>query len=281
MPKDLTGKVVAITGGSRGIGLATAEAFLAAGAKVAIGARDLGHARTAATRIGATAHELDVTVPAGVQAFFKAVEAEHGDIDIFVNNAGEMLVGRFEHETDDATLHQIGVNLLGTLNGMKTALPAMRRRGHGHVINMVSAVGMIGLPGCATYSAAKHGVVGLSEGVRAELRGSGVALSIVLPIPAGTELTSGVGKGRFVPLLTPADIARKVVSTARHPRRYNVYVPGWTNPVTRSLFLLPQSWRDAMGRFLKADQLLHTTDATARRDYEKRILTPTGNGADA
>ncbi|MBQ0826562.1 SDR family oxidoreductase [Streptomyces tagetis] len=281
MSTKLTGKVVAIAGGSRGIGLATAERFRAAGAKVAIGARNLDHARSAAGRIGATAHRLDVTDPVSVQAFVKAVEAEHGDLDILVNNAGEMLVGRFEHESDDATAHQINVNLLGTLNGMKAVLPSMRARGHGHVINMVSAVGMIGLPGCATYSAAKHGVVGLSEGVRAELRGSGVRLSIVLPIPARTELTSGVGKGRFVPLLTADDIARKVVATARHPRRYNVYVPGWTNPVTRSLFLLPQSWRDAMGRFLKADQLLRTTDAAARRRYEERVLTSSGNGAGA
>ncbi|MEU0353064.1 SDR family oxidoreductase [Streptomyces sp. NPDC006237] len=281
MATNLNGKVVAITGGSRGIGLATAEAFRAQGAKVAIGARNVDHAHTVASRIGASAYELDVTDPASVRMFFKAVEADLGEIDIFVSNAGEMIVSRFEEETDEATAHQIGVNLLGTLNGMKTALPAMRRRGHGHVINMVSAVGMIGLPGCATYSAAKHGVVGLSEGVRAELRGSGVNLSIILPIPAQTELTSGVGKGRFVPLLTPADIAKKVISTARHPRRYNVYVPGWTNPVTRSLFLLPQSWRDAMGRFLKADQLLRTTDTTARRDYEERILAPTGNGAGA
>ncbi len=279
MSKNLDGKVVAITGGSRGIGLATAEAFVAAGATVAIGARNLDHARAAATRIGATAHPLDVTDPASVREFWKVVEAEHAEIDILVNNAGEMLVGRFDREGEEATRHQLGVNLLGSLNGMKAAVGPMRARGRGHIINMVSAVGLVGLPGCATYSAAKHGVVGLSEAVRAELHGSGVDLSIILPIPARTELTTGVGKGRFVPLLTPDDIARSVVGVARRPR-YHVFVPGWTNPVTRSLFLLPQSWRDAIGRLLKADQLLRTTDADARRDYEERVTAPITNGVD-
>ncbi|MFE2415836.1 SDR family oxidoreductase [Streptomyces hokutonensis] len=270
MSRKLTNQVVAITGGSRGIGRATAEAFVKQGAKVAIGARNHDFAATVADQIGAHAYPLDVTDPASVKQFWKTVEADLGPIDIFVNNAGEMLVSRFENESDEATLHQINVNLLGTINGMKSALGPMRERGHGHIINMVSAVGMIGLPGCATYSAAKHAVVGLSEGVRAELRGSGVDLSIILPIPAQTELTSGVSKGRFVPLLTPQDIAAAVLRTARRPR-YNVYVPGWTNPVTRSLFLLPQPWRDAMGRLLKADQLLRTTDYQARIGYEARL----------
>ncbi|MFE9022692.1 SDR family oxidoreductase [Streptomyces sp. NPDC007808] len=270
MPRDINDKVVAIAGASRGIGLATAELFARQGARVAIGARDLDHAEKAAAGIGARAHRLDVTDPASVQGFWDAVEAESGEIDVLVNNAGEMLVGRFEDESPEDTMHQLGVNLLGTMNGMKTAIPPMRARGRGHIINMVSAVGMVGLPGCATYSAAKHAVTGLSEAVRGELRGSGVDLSVILPIPAGTDLTSGVGKGRFVPLLTPQQIAQAVVRTARRPV-YNRYVPGWTNPVTRSLFLLPQPWRDTVGRLLKADQLLRTTDQSARSRYETRI----------
>ncbi|MFE7779012.1 SDR family oxidoreductase [Streptomyces sp. NPDC057445] len=279
MPEAIRNKVVAITGGSRGIGRATAEAFVREGATVVIGARDHDYAACVATGIGARAYPLDVTDPASTRQFCDRVEAEAGAMDIFVNNAGEMIVGSFEEEADDDTAHQVGVNLLGTVNGMKAALGPMRARGRGHIINMVSAVGMVGLPGCATYSAAKHGVVGLSEAVRGELRGSGVDLSVVLPVPARTELTSGVGKGRFVPLLTPQDIAEAVLRTARRPR-YNVFVPAWTNPVTRSLFLLPQPWRDAMGRLLKADQLLRTTDFRARTAYEARLKVSTAEGSD-
>lgn len=270
--RTLTDRVVAIAGGSRGIGRTTAEAFVAAGAKVAIGARDLAATAAAAEAVGATAHQLDVTDRRSVEAFYAAVEADLGPIDVFVNNAGLMLVGPFDRESDDATASQLGTNLLGVVNGMKTAIPPMRTRGRGHIINLASAVGMVGLPGCATYSAAKHAVVGLSEAVRAELRGSGVDLSVILPIPAGTDLTAGVGKGRLVPLLKATDIADAVVRTARRPR-YDVYVPRWTSPVTRSLFLLPQPLRDATGRLLKADQLLRTTDYTARAAYEHRAAT--------
>ncbi|MFI6762868.1 SDR family oxidoreductase [Micromonospora sp. NPDC050417] len=272
--RTLSGKVVAITGGSLGIGRATAEAFIAAGAQVAIGARNLDRATTAAREIGALAFPLDVTDSGSVEKFCRQVEEDLGPIDVFVNNAGVMLVGRFEQESDEASAQQLNVNLLGTLNGMKVVAPRMRARGRGHIINMVSAVGVVGLPGCATYSAAKHGVVGLSEAVRGELRGAKVDLSIVLPIPARTELTSGVGKGRFVPYLKPTDIADAVVRTARRPR-YHVYVPGWTNPVTRALGLLPQSWRDGAGRLLKADQLLKTTDTAARIRYEERARATT------
>lgn len=272
--RSLRGKIVAITGGSLGIGRATAEAFIAAGAQVAIGARDLDRAASTARAIGAAAYPLDVTDSSSVEKFYRTVEKELGPIDVFVNNAGVMLVGRFEHEHDDATAQQLNVNLLGTINGVKAAVPRMHDRGRGHIINMVSAVGMVGLPGCATYSAAKHGVVGLSEAVRGELRGSKIHVSIVLPIPARTELTSGVGKGRFVPYLHSTDIANAVVRTARRPR-YHVYVPGWTNPVTRVLGLLPQSWRDAAGRLLKADQLLKTTDTEARVRYEQRAQATT------
>jgi short-subunit dehydrogenase len=267
--RNLSGAVVAITGGSLGIGRATAAAFVAAGAQVAIGARNLERATEAAREIGAMAYPLDVTDSSSVEKFYQQVEDSLGSIDVFVNNAGVMLVGRFEEESDSATAQQLNVNLLGVINGMKAAAPRMRARGRGHIINMVSAVGMVGLPGCATYSAAKHGVVGLSEAVRGELRGSGVDLSIVLPIPAQTELTSGVGKGRFVPLLSDADIANAVLRTAARPR-YHVYVPGWTNLVTRILGLLPQGGRDFAGRLLKADQLLKTTDLAARVRYEER-----------
>jgi short-subunit dehydrogenase len=270
MARNLAGKVVAITGGSRGIGRATAEAFIEAGAAVAFGARDYEYAARVAGEIGARAYPLDVTDLGSATQFVKSVEAALGPIDVFVNNAGEMIVSRFEDETDDATAHQLQVNLVGTMNGMKAVLGPMRERGHGHIINMASAVGMVGLPGCATYSAAKHGVVGLSEAVRAELRHSGVDLSIILPLPAGTDLTSGVGRGRFVPLLSAGDIANAVLRAARRPR-YDIYVPGWTGPATRCLYLLPQQARDALGRLFKADQLLRTTDFQARTGYEARL----------
>lgn len=275
--RDLQDKVVVITGGSRGMGRATAERFAAAGARVAIGARDGAAAAAVAAEIGGgtQAFAVDVVDRASVEAFVTAVTTALGPIDVFVNNAGVMLVGPFEDESDDNTQHQIDVNLLGVINGMKAAISHMEANGGGHVINTVSAVGVLGLPGCATYSAAKHGVVGLCEAVRNELRGRPIDLSIVLPIPARTELTSGVGKGRFVRWLEPTEIADAIVKTARRPR-YQVYVPRWTNPVNRLLYLVPQPMRDASGRLFKADQLLKTTDFRARTGYETAAVGTDG-----
>lgn len=270
--RSLQDAVIAITGGSRGIGLATAEAFRREGATVAIGARDGERAAAAAAGIGAAAYPLDVTDRASFQTFWTNVEADLGPIDVLVNNAGVMLVGAFDTETDEASREQLDVNLLGTLNGMKVALPPMRARGKGHIINMVSAVGVVGLPGCATYSAAKHGVVGLSEAVRGEIRRDDVDLTIVLPLPARSELTAGLGDARFVSWLQPSDIAAAVVGAAKKPR-YQVFVPRWTNPVNRFLGVLPQGLREWTGSLFKADQLLATTDTSARRDYEARAVT--------
>lgn len=272
--RDLQGKVVAITGGSRGLGRAIAEQFAQRGAHVAIGARDVAAASVAAAEIGngAQAFAVDVADRESVARFVTAVGEALGPIDVFVNNAGVMLVGAFEDESDDRTQHQIDVNLVGVINGMKAAIGHMEQHDGGHIINTVSAVGVVGLPGCATYSAAKHGVVGLCEAVRNELRGRPIDLTIVLPIPARTELTAGVGKGRFVRWLEPDDIAKAIVRAARRPR-YQVYVPRWTNPVNRLLSVIPQSARDASGRLFKADQLLESTDFAARSGYERSATT--------
>jgi short-subunit dehydrogenase len=104
-----------------------------------------------------------------------------------VNNAGIQHVGLFADETDASTDIQIAVNLSGVLSGTKLALARMRRRGRGHIVNVASIGGKIASPGGATYSATKHAVVGLSESLRGELRGSGIAVSIVMPAIIATE----------------------------------------------------------------------------------------------
>jgi short-subunit dehydrogenase len=270
--RDLDGRVVAITGGSRGVGRAIADAMLAQGARVAIGARDIDAARQAATELGrgAVAFPLDVADRRSMTAFVDEVEATLGPIEVLVNNAGIMHVAEFLQEDDDAAARQIDVNLRGVIHGMKAVLPRMQSRRSGHVINVASAVAKIGVPGVATYSAAKHGVLGLSEAVRGELRGQNVDISVVMAIPAKTELTAGLPDARFVRWLKAEDIAAAVVSVARRPR-FDVYVPRWVDPVNRVLAVVPRAVREASGRLLKADQLLRSTDFAARGDYEARV----------
>ena len=120
-------------------------------------------------------------------------------------------MGLFADETDASTDIQVAVNLGGVLNGTKLALARMRPRGRGHIVNVAWIGGKIASPGGATYSATKHAVVGLSESLRGELRGSGVAVSIVMPAIIATEMADGLGSARGVRPVEPAVVGEAIV----------------------------------------------------------------------
>src|SRR3954453_23313697 len=156
MPKQhriLTGQVAAITGAARGIGRATAEAFLREGMKVAIGDLDLATARKTADELGhgTVAFALDVTRRDSVKAFLDGAEAQLGAIDVLVNNAGIMQVGHTLWEEDDATPQRmIDINIHGVMHGVKEIVPRFLARGRGHVVNIASTAGNGGFPGGGT-----------------------------------------------------------------------------------------------------------------------------------
>src|SRR5262245_52918024 len=166
--RSLSGKVVAITGGARGIGKATAAALVRKGCRVAIGDLDLDLAERTATELGGgtVALALDVTDRASFAAFLDAAERELGPVDVVVNNAGIMPVAPLVEEPDDSIRRQIDINLYGVIVGTQLAIERLRPRGSGHIVNIASQAGKGGVPGIATYSATKHAVVGLSEAVR-------------------------------------------------------------------------------------------------------------------
>src|SRR5947209_14798232 len=170
-PRILAGKTAAITGGARGIGRATAEAFLRKGMKVAIGDVDFDSARRTADELGASAVALplDVTDRASFAAFLDGAEQQLGPLDVLVNNAGIMQIGRFIDEDDLTARRMIDINLHGVILGTKLALDRMLPRGRGHIVNVASQAGKFGTQGGATYSATKHAVVGLTEADRREL----------------------------------------------------------------------------------------------------------------
>src|SRR5256885_3299169 len=214
MARSLAGKVVVITGGGRGIGAATATALARLGARVAIGDLDLDVAKKTAENLDdAVALPLDVTDLDGFSAFLDEVENTLGPIDVLINNAGIMPVGRLSEETDRTTRHQLAINLHAVIHGTREAVRRMTPRRTGHIVNVASAAGKAGFPGVATYCATKHGVVGLSEAVRMELRGTGVELSVVMPAIVRTELTTGVEDARFVKSITPEDVAEALAKT--------------------------------------------------------------------
>ena len=270
---DLRGKVVAITGGARGIGLATASAFAQRGALVAIGDLDAAGARAAAERIGrgATGVALDVTDRPSFESFLSEVQHRLGPLDVMVNNAGIQHVGRFADETDASTDIQIAVNLGGVLTGTKLGLARMRPRGRGHVVNVASIGGKMASPGGATYSATKHAVVGLGESLRGELRGSGIAVSIVMPAIIATEMADGLGSARGVRPVEPIVVGRAIVRTVLRGRGADVYVPGYTGAINTAMSVMPRSWRDAIQHLMRADTVLTDVDQSARAGYNTRV----------
>ena len=270
-PRSLHGKVVAITGGARGIGKATAKALAREGARVAIGDLDAGLAQQAAEELGTEAIglELDVTERESFANFLDQVEERLGPIDVLVNNAGIMPLSRFVDEDDATARRMIDINLHGVLFGMKEALPRMERRGSGHVVNIASQAGKGGFPGGATYSATKHAVVGVSEAVRAELRDTGIEISVVMPAVVNTELGSGLPENRAAPKLEPEDVADEIVKALQVPK-FDVWVPRNTVAIYKVLQLLPRGARESVARFLKADKVLAEPDQAARASYEAR-----------
>ena len=276
--RSLVGKVVVITGGARGIGAATAKALAGLGASVAIGDLDLDLAKGTAEEVDGLALPLDVTDRGGFTRFLDEVEGQLGPIDVLVNNAGIMALGAFEDEDDRTTGRQLAVNLHAVIHGTRKAVRRMRPRGTGHIVNVASAAGKAGFPGGATYCATKHGVVGLSEAVRNELRGSGVEISVVMPAVVRTELAAGLVESRFVKPVEASDVADAIVQTLQRPR-FDVFVPRSLDATFRFTRLLPRVAAEWVARTFKGDQVLFGASPEARREYEARAAA-SAPGAD-
>jgi NAD(P)-dependent dehydrogenase (short-subunit alcohol dehydrogenase family) len=276
--RQLSGKVVAITGAARGIGKATAKALVNKGCRVAIGDLDLDLAEKNAAELGAgtVALQLDVTDRSSFERFLDEAERQLGPVDAVVNNAGIMPVTPFEEEGEDSIRRQIEINFIGVATGTQLAIRRLRPRGSGYIVNIASQAGKAGVPGIATYSGTKHAVVGLSEAVRTELRGSGIEVLCVMPTVVNTELTSGVGQ-KWVKPVEAADVANEIVEAMEVPR-FDVFVPRANGILYKVLGPLPRAWREALGRAMGVDKLMIEVDHGARRAYEERAAASKGAG---
>lgn len=272
MAKTLHGKVIVITGGAQGIGATTASALVREGARVAIGDLDEVRAEKTAGELGGDtiALPLDVTDTRGFSAFLDEVERRLGPIDVLINNAGVMLLAPLDHEDDAATVRQVEINLHAVIHGTREAMKRMRPRASGHIVNVASMAGKAGFPGAATYCATKHAVVGLSEAVRQELRGSGVDISCVMPAVVRTDLAGGLPETRLFKSLRAEDVATAIVAALKEPR-FDVFVPKTLDVTGRVSRLVPRALAEWFMRAIGADKVFMQAHSGARAEYEAKV----------
>jgi 3-oxoacyl-[acyl-carrier protein] reductase len=219
----LAGKNALVTGGTRGIGLAVAEALLAAGANVAICGRTEETVKSAVSQLTNRAKSkvlgkvADVRRNTEVADLFTLIDRELGGLDVLVNNAG---IGVFKSTADlsvDDWQKTIETNLSGVFYCCREALPRLKQRGGGYIINISSLAGKNAFAGGAAYNASKFGLNGFSEAMMLDHRYDKVRVSYVMPGSVNTEFSSGAARADWK--IAPEDIGEIVLMLLRMPER--------------------------------------------------------------
>ena len=251
---ELTGRTVVVTGASQGIGAALSRAFAAAGARVVLVARSRDKLESIAREIDGYVHVADLLDPQQVDDLVPGIEAEHGPIDVFTNNAG-LDAAQPAATTDPELIRQVTrLNLEAPMVLTRHVLPGMLRRRRGHLVYVASLAGTASFPAMSHYSATKAGLLNFAGSVRWEVRRHGVGVTCVAPGPVDTDMwdraeaMTGSGarvRRRFeilqlLPKTTPNDIARRTVDAVvdqrrhvRHPRRLSTNF--WLNEAPRRI----------------------------------------------
>ncbi|MGE0817274.1 MAG: 3-oxoacyl-ACP reductase FabG [Candidatus Nanopelagicales bacterium] len=200
-------RVVLVTGGNRGIGLAIAQAFVALGDRVAITARN-GQLPAELEGSDVLVVQADVTDTAAVDAAFDRIEAELGPVEVVVANAGVTRDGLIMRMSDDDVDAVIDTNLVGSLRVARRAAKGMLRLRRGRIVFVSSVVGLLGSAGQANYAASKAGLVGLARSLARELGSRGITANVVAPGFVDTEMTAVLGEDRKTEILGSVPLGR-------------------------------------------------------------------------
>jgi len=273
MARNLTNKVVAITGAARGIGLATARAFQAEGARVAICDLDEIALKEASDTLGpdVLTAPVDVTDAAALRGWLDQVEDTIGPLDVLINNAGIMPTGPLLEESDALAAKTVEINILGVITGTKRALETMVPRGRGVIVTLASMAGEAPTPGLATYNASKFGALGFTLATRLEVEAAGVDVFAVLPAFVNTDLTAGTTGTAMIQNVEPDDVAAAIVNGVKKPGPAKVYVPKSLGAVVQVGQLMPESVAKGLMKLFKSDRVMLDFDREARRAYHERI----------
>jgi 3-oxoacyl-[acyl-carrier protein] reductase len=222
---DLTGKIAIVTGGTKGIGRAIANALNREGATVVISARQQ-------TEIDVVVNELNKSRPNSSKGFtcdvrdyeqvkglFSSIVAEFHGLDLLVNNAGIGIFETVEAMKPDEFRAVLETNLFGVFYCCHEAIPLMRQRGRGYIINISSLAGANPHPRMAAYNASKFGLNGFSEALMQEVRHDGIKVSYIMPGSVNTEFGGDEPSAEKSWQLQPDDVARAVIDLLHHPDR--------------------------------------------------------------
>jgi len=222
---DLTGKIAIVTGGSKGIGRSIAEGLVNEGVSVCISARsrhEIDEAVLAMRSLDkgkATGVVADVCNYSQVKAMFELVESQFGGIDILINNAGIGIFQTVEEMSVEDFRSIMETNLFGVFYCCHEAIPRMKTRGGGYIINISSLAGTNAHPRMAAYNASKFGLNGFSEALMQEVRHDNIKVSYIMPGSVNTEFGNAEPSPSKSWQLQPEDVAEVVMDLLAHPER--------------------------------------------------------------